>query len=122
MAHRPTLPQLTWYFRETRCDMALGLAKVPVLQGMMRLVKSPCFRAEATFQAGGVAVSRVKVSADGRGDGSTSRLRETASRRKRNAGGVGHDAQMSREYLVPAGTTVVRKIGALKARPAREGN
>jgi len=32
---------LAWIFREARRDTALELAKVPVLQGMMRLVESP---------------------------------------------------------------------------------
>jgi uncharacterized membrane protein YgaE (UPF0421/DUF939 family) len=38
---RSSLEALAWIFCEARRDTALELAKVPVLQGMMRLVESP---------------------------------------------------------------------------------
>ena len=38
---RSLAAELAWIFREARRDTALELAKVPVLQGMMRLVESP---------------------------------------------------------------------------------
>src|SRR5258707_13359136 len=110
---------LAWILHETRAFCVCRYAKVPVLQGIMELLRvSIRWRAGTSHVKSIAAVSRVKVSADGRGvvsHAGTGMLRECAERTGLSAQGTAVQAAAYRGPWTHAPGAVFADLAAAVA-------